>query len=376
MLEYRLVEAGPAAVEVRHAARDGASGIALVLAIAAGGAVAWPVLRAGGSVTDSPVLIVLAFFALFASMMTVIRAHWREGHLLRFDATTGHAGLRDDARGDTTAWPLAQFAAVETRTTRSSSSGSGSTTWYHAELRLHDGALLPVLRTRSERQRDEVAAALRTIVAGAQGEAPATPAPGVPQAPFTSRCDRGDIVVAWRTTVKVRSFASLAVALVSLLTLVGSLMRATLAMGGAYDWFPVLFLAIWLVLPGGALVLAILHQLRTHQRRHELRIGDRAVRYTSRGSVVPAHDDWMLPLDALAAVRLRWGTGQLELVTRGPVPSAHGSRLHGDAGAAPAIEADRPPLTIDVGRLPLGQVVAFEQWLQAELAMRAGRAVA
>lgn len=370
-LEYRLVQADDTAVVVRQPARSAATTFFLVVPVGIGAWIVWQVLAGGGSFRETAVIVSLAFLGLMASIMVAIRSHWQPAHTLRFDAASGLATITGDD-GETTAWPLAQFASVAVRTTRRAGSGAVARTRYHAELVLRDGAILPVLETHVEDERDRTAAALRTILAAA-GDAPVdAPVHAAPGAPFTLRRERDTLVLAWRTTVRARSFASLLALLACLVTLLGTLASATLAFGGAAAWLPVGFLAIWAIVPGLVIALSLAHQLRTHQRRHVLRLASDGVHYRARGSLLPVRDDWTITWDALSAVRLAWGAGVLEFVDAATMANAPGdTRAPGD------VVHDAPPARrVGLGRMPFGRVVALEQWLQGELTARAGRPIA
>lgn len=362
MIEYRVVDVSPNRLVVRHEQRDRTTLIFIgILAALAAAMFAW-LWKMPGAFTQGPLVPFLAFFGFLTTVIMAIRAHRSAPHALRFDAAAGTMTILDATGHDVVAMPLGAIASVEVRTTRSSgSSGSSSTTTYHAEAKLADGATIPVYYGRSSATRDAVAESLRSILATAAQRAPVeVPRPTL--APyFVVEQDRRETRIAWRSSVRASSFLSLSAALVFLWLLLGVFIRLTLGMSGGMTWLPVGFLLCFGAIPTLVLGIGLVNQLRMHRRQHVLRVTDEGLAYHSRGALLRWEDAWTLGRDAVASVRLLWGTGRVEF-----------------PGAAPAADdgkAATPPRSIELGTLPKDQIVAFEQWLERELAERWGRRV-
>lgn len=375
MAEYELLHASPAEVVVRQPRRNRV--VLMLLALLAAAAVGLALLLVRGvlRLETGPAIPLLALLGFVGAVLGAILVHRQPAHQLRFDACRGTievAALPDTRQAAApVAWPLAACRAVETRATRLPS-GGGGTTWHHVEVRMHDGALLPLLRTKDAAQCDHLAAILRTMIAESATTSPVRLAPPALPACVQLQRTRDETVLTWDTALDRRSIASLALVALSLVGLAGTLARAMASTDAGLHWSPLLVVMLWALTPAVLLGAALVRQVRAHPRRHHLTISDDAVRYVSAGTMLGARGEWTMARDTLAAVRLVWGEGALEFPARDAGEVARPAAR----GIAPAPGGRASMTTIRLGGWPLADLVALEQWLQGELTVRWGREVA
>lgn len=370
MIEYQLVESSPTRVVVRQPARSyGALFFSLVpLGVAAW--VAWTAWQTGERL-EGGILVALAFLMAFASVPLSIAATWRAAHTLRFDGATGEAVVQGAGPHDTMRWPLTQFASVRVRTTTRSSGEHGRRPWYHADAVLHDGTVIPVLGIGREATRDDVAAHLRQMFADAAARPPAeVPAPTLGSRFWVER-GRTQAVIAWRTTTRWFAMFSSLVGMLGFGSFGWLLSATTMASNLSARQVPAGVALVLMAVPTLFFAGLLFTQVVNHRRQHLLRITEDGMSYESRGSLIPLRGGWRVTREQVASVRVFWGFGVLHVVE----PPKPVELPPGMPKVELPVSETEVTHSIDVGQIPMGEIVALEQWLQQELTARWGRVV-